>query len=192
MPEKKIVPWTKVGEEEVLAKMFGKKFVKQTFRNPETEKEDDYARFGQKDWSVVIPVTEDGQVVTVIQYKQGCDRITHELPAGTADFKDESPEEVMRRELLEETGYEPSEVISLGPPNCIATGSSWTYDHLFLAKGCKKVKEAKLDLNENIEVKLLSLAEWIELCHTTIFKHSAIVATFRALPHLGYTFAKPS
>ena len=182
MSEKKIVPWTKIGEPTVLAGKFGKKLISQIFRNPATDKEEEFVLFGQKDWSVVLPITEDGKkVVTVSQYKQGCDQIVLELPAGTADFKGETPEEVMRRELLEETGFEPLEVISLGPPQFMSTRNSWTKFHLFLAKGCKKVKEAKLDLNEEIETQLIPLDEWIELCFTEIVEPSAIVATFRSL-----------
>lgn len=188
MSEKKIQPWEKVGEQTVIAKKFGKQLVSQMFLNPATGKEEEFVLFGQKDWSVVLPVTEDGKVVAVKQYKQGCNQILLELPAGTADFKGETAEEVMRRELLEETGYEPKEVISLGPPQFIATRNSWTRFHPFLAKGCRKVKEAKIDLNEEIEVVLIPLEKWIDLCLKEIVEPSAIVATFRSLPHLGYQF----
>lgn len=188
MPEKKILSWKKVGDPLVVAKKFGKFLISQIFLNPSTNKEEEFVLFGQKDWSVVLPVTEDGEVVAVKQYKQGCDQILLELPAGTADFKGETAEEVMRRELLEETGYEPAEVIALGPPQFIATRNSPTQFHVFLAIGCKKVKEAKIDLNEEIEVVLIPLEKWIDLCLNEIIEPSAIVTTFRSLPHLGYQF----
>jgi len=188
MSEKKIQLWKKVGEPSFMAKKFGKQLIVQMFLNPTTGKEEEFVLFGQKDWSVVLPVTEDGEVVVVRQYKQGCHQILLELPAGTADFKDETPEEVMRRELLEETGYEPAEVIALGPSQYISTRNSWTRFHPFLARGCRKVKETKIDLNEEIEVILIPLEEWIDLCLKEIVEPSAIVATFRSLPHLGYQF----
>ena len=186
MAEKKIQPWEKVGEPTVLAGKFGKRLVSQNFRNPATGKEEEFTLYGQKDWSVVLPITEDGKVVTVSQYKQGCDQIVLELPAGTADFKDETPEEVMKRELLEETGYEPEEVILLGEPQYIATRNSWTRFWPFLARGCRKVKEVKIDLNEEIEVKIMPFDEWVQLALSSLVEPSAIVATFRSLPHLGY------
>lgn len=136
MSGKIIQPWQKVGEPVIIATEYGKKFIRQIFRNPATGKEEKFVLYGQRNWSVVLPFTDDGNVVAVRQYKQGCDQITLELPAGTADFKGETPEEVMRRELLEETGYEPAEVVVLGPPQFIATRNSWTQFHPFLAKGC--------------------------------------------------------
>ncbi len=96
----------------------------------------------------------------------------------------------MRRELLEETGYKPSEVIFLGPPLFMATRNSWTRFHPFLAKGCRKVKEAKVDLSEEIEVISTPLEEWILLALSELIEPSAIVTTFRSLPYLGYEFTK--
>ena len=182
---KVIQPWKKVGEATVLAAKFGKKLVSQPFEDPRTGKIDDFVLFGQRDWSVVLPITRSGEVVAVRQYKQGCDRIVVELPAGTADFQGESPESVMRRELLQETGYQPSKLVALGSPQWIATRSSWTRFYPFLALDCEKVQEAKLDASEDIEPVVFHLDEWIELCLEEIIEPSAIVATFRALPHLG-------
>ena len=71
----KIRPWEKVGEAKVLAKKFGKKFISQWFKNPATGKEEEFILFGQKDWSVVLPITEDEKVVAESQYKQGCHQI---------------------------------------------------------------------------------------------------------------------
>jgi len=190
MSDEKIKVWEKVGSATLLAGKFGKKMVSQIFLNPVTNEEEEFILFGQRDWSVVLPVTENEEVVAVEQYKQGCNQIVLELPAGTADFRDEIPEEVMRRELLEETGYEPQRVVALGPPQFIATRNSWTRFYVFLATGCRKVQEAKLDLNEEIKVKLFSLEEWVELSLKELIEPSAVVATYRALIHLGYWFVK--
>lgn len=182
--EKKLQIWTKVGEPTLLAGKFGKKLVSQMFKNPATGKEEEFVLFGQKSWSVVLPITEKLEVVAVRQYKQGCNKIVLELPAGTADFANETPEEVMRRELLEETGYEPEKVVTLSPALWLATRSSSTQFHAFLATGCKKVREAKLDLNEEIETELIPLDKWFELCASSIEEPSAIVATFRSIRYL--------
>ena len=182
--EKKILPWTKVGEPTVLAGKFGKKLVSQMFTNPATGKDEEFILFGQKNWSTVLPITENLEVVAVRQYKQGCNKIVLELPTGTADFASETPEQTMLRELLEETGYEPGKVIALPPAFWIATRSSYTQVYTFLATGCKKVKEAKLDLSEEIETELIPLDKWLELCASSIEEPSAIVATFRSIKHL--------
>lgn len=191
MAERKPLIWTKEGERTSLAKKFGKELYSQGFRNPKTDQLDEYILFAQRDWSVVLPVTVDRMVVAVLQYKQGCDCVVLETPAGTADFKDETPEKVMRRELLEETGYEPEKVVFLEPACYIATRNSPTRFYPFLALGCRKVKETKLDTGEDIVPKLIPLDEWIKLCLKELMEPSAITTTFRSLPYLGYRLQAP-
>ena len=57
------------------------------------------------DYSVVLALTEDGQVLIVRQYRPAVERETLELPCGLVD-PGETPEVAARRELLEETGYD--------------------------------------------------------------------------------------
>jgi ADP-ribose pyrophosphatase len=54
--------------------------------------------------SVVVPITEDGELLLVQQYRKPCEMISLELPAGKLD-EGESPETCAIRELHEETGY---------------------------------------------------------------------------------------
>ncbi|MBU2101235.1 NUDIX hydrolase [Patescibacteria group bacterium] len=184
-----LVPWDKIGDPTILAGKFGKSLISQMFRSPAGTLEE-YTFFGQNDWSVVLPVTTDGLVITNHEYKQGCHQVIHELPAGVADFSAETPEAVMRRELMQETGYEPAEVIFLGPPLFMASRSSWTRFHAFLATGCTKIGGQALDETEDIVTELVPLDDWIRLCLSQLIEPSAIVTTFRSLPHLGYSFTK--
>lgn len=181
--------WQKISEQ-TLAAGFGKEFRNAVFRNPLTGEDVDFKLIGQKDWSVVLPVTEDRMVLSVVQFKQGANKIMRELPAGTVDFSKELPVEVARRELREETGYALDEVIFLGPPQYIASRSSWTRFHCFLALGCVKVAEAKLDSIEDIEVELVPLARWIDMAQKEIEEPSALVTTFKSLPYLVQRFGK--
>src|SRR5438270_2739395 len=57
-------------------------------------------------WVNVIPLTTDGQLVLVEQYRHGSDTVELEVPGGVMDKGDKSPIETACRELLEETGYE--------------------------------------------------------------------------------------
>src|SRR5947209_11302147 len=52
----------------------------------------------------VLPVLPDGRLVLVRQYRKAAERILLEMPAGGIDG-DETPEEAVRREMIEETGY---------------------------------------------------------------------------------------
>ncbi len=54
----------------------------------------------------VVPVHDDGTVTLVRQYRAAVDAMVLEIPAGTRDHGDESPEASARRELAEEAGLE--------------------------------------------------------------------------------------
>jgi ADP-ribose diphosphatase len=53
----------------------------------------------------VVPIVGD-EVILVRQYRAAIDELLLEIPAGKRDKPDESPEEVARRELVEEIGME--------------------------------------------------------------------------------------
>ncbi len=52
----------------------------------------------------VVPVTDEGEIVCVRQYRYPIGRVMLEIPAGKLDSKDEDPEKAALRELREETG----------------------------------------------------------------------------------------
>ena len=98
---------------------------------------------------VVIPVLKDGKVLLQRAYKHGGGEVITEFCAGLMD-DGEVPEETARRELLEETGYSAGSLKFLGSCFANPTGSTMKY-HFFLAEGCEKVAEQKLDDTEQIE-----------------------------------------
>ena len=55
--------------------------------------------------AAVIPVTEEGKILMVRQYRNALDRFTLEIPAGKLDSPDEPTLDCAARELEEETGY---------------------------------------------------------------------------------------
>src|SRR5450432_3367472 len=66
------------------------------------------------EWVTAVPVTEDGKIVMVRQYRHALGITNIELPGGCVDDSDKNFEEAMARELLEETGYSFSSYESLG------------------------------------------------------------------------------
>lgn len=184
-PERNLAPWARSGKpDEILGKGYGKFLLRRMFNNPDTRQEEDFVLFGQKDWSVVLAVTTELEVLLVDQFKQGCESIVTELPAGTADFVEKSPLDVMRSELLAETGYGAGEVIAF-QPKWIATRNSPTRFHPFLAVGCERRREARYDLAEMIQWYSIPLVEWLRMVLLDqIAEPSAIVATMLAIPHL--------
>ncbi len=96
----------------------------------------------------VLPITEDGQVVLARQFRPGPGRVLDELPGGGVELG-ENHLTAVARELLEETGYQAGKIVSLGFP--VDSGYSTLIREAFLATGCTKVAEPKLDKNEFIQ-----------------------------------------
>jgi len=88
----------------------------------------------------VVPVTPEGNIVLVRQYRYPVGKIMLEVPAGKLDTG-EHPDECARRELEEETGYVAHTIKKL---SSIYTTPGFTdevihlyiADHLTLAKQC--------------------------------------------------------
>lgn len=106
-----------------------------------------------RDWAIVSAVTEDGRHVLVEQHRHGIDAPSLELAGGVVD-EGEAPAAAARRELLEETGYAPTELVSLGwvHPNPALHGNR---AHFFLATGARKVADPVDHFDERVEVALL-------------------------------------
>ena len=63
--------------------------------------------------SCAVPVTPDGKIVLIRQFRPAIGEWIWEIPAGTLEL-DESPEECMAREVVEEIGWEAESLESLG------------------------------------------------------------------------------
>ena len=60
--------------------------------------------------AAVVPVTKEGKILMVRQYRNAIDRFTLEIPAGAFDTTNESGATCVARELEEETGYKAGSV----------------------------------------------------------------------------------
>ena len=63
----------------------------------------------------VVPLTKEGEVVCIRQYRYALGRVTLEIPAGKFDYIGEDHREAALRELREETGYTTDNLIDIGP-----------------------------------------------------------------------------
>lgn len=101
-----------------------------------------------------VALTENNKVIIARQFRPGPEIIMDELPGGVA-HDGEDPERAARRELIEETGYEPGEMKHIGPVYKDAyTNTAWNY---YLATNCRKVTEQSLDEHEHVDVHLISI-----------------------------------
>ncbi|MCX2739882.1 NUDIX hydrolase [Pontibacter anaerobius] len=119
---------------------------------------DDYYVSVRPNVVLIFPLTEDGHVIFVRQYKHAAGGIFIELPGGVIDEHEDIPLEAARRELLEETGYT-SEVME----PLLEVIDNPTKDtnriYYFLARNAHKIAEQDLDVSEHIEVLKVPLQE---------------------------------
>jgi 8-oxo-dGTP pyrophosphatase MutT (NUDIX family) len=141
-----------------------------------TGAERDFVVLEFPDWVNIIPITDDGQVVLIKQYRHGISASTWEVPGGVIDAGEE-PLAAAIRELKEETGYAAANVRLLGrvSPNPAIQGN-WSYS--YLAEGCKLTGSRNLDPFEDIEVKLFSLDDIPELIRREEICNSMVINAF--------------
>jgi ADP-ribose pyrophosphatase len=111
---------------------------------------------------VIVPFTENGQLLFVEQYRPPVKSNCIEFPAGLAgdlaDAADESLLTAARRELLEETGFEATDLrfLTRASPTAGLTSEVMSY---FVARGLRRVAAGGGVENEQITTHLVPLAE---------------------------------
>ena len=111
------------------------------------------------DTAMIIPVTEDGKIIIALQEQP------HKPPfIGAVGGRVDEGEDILeaaKRELLEETGYKAKEWVLFDAVQPISK-IEWAV-YTFIAKGCKKIAEQKLDGAEKIDLKFVSFDEFINI-----------------------------
>jgi ADP-ribose pyrophosphatase len=108
----------------------------------------------------IVPVTSGGQIALVWQYRYTVDEFCMEVPAGGLS-PDLTPEEVARRELLEEVGGEAADLRYVGQ-FYTSNGISNEVAYVYLATGVK-LGEAQREPTELIEVRLVPVEEALRM-----------------------------
>ena len=118
---------------------------------------EDYYVLEYNNWVNAVAITDDNKILMVHQYRHAAEIVSLEIPGGVID-EGELPEQAIRRELLEETGYQfdDFELLCAVYANP-STANNHTY--CYLAKGGKKVQEQSLDEQEEIIVEAFTIAE---------------------------------
>ncbi len=115
------------------------------------------------DAAVIIPVTEQGEILFVKQWRRAVERRLIELPAGVLE-KGEQGAACAQRELQEETGYRAEKIILLG--GFYSTpGFCTEYLHLFVALGLT-ADPLEADEDEAIDLLVLPLSKAEEMIET--------------------------
>lgn len=132
------------------------------------------------DWVNVVPLTRDGQVVMVRQFRHGIRDVTLEVPAGLIDETDAAPSEAALRELREETGYATRRIVPLGVvhPNPAIMNNRC---HMFVAYDVEKVGAPQWDSTEELVVETVALDQVPELIRGGSVSNALTVVAFHLL-----------
>lgn len=141
-----------------------------TYYHPKRKTQREFVSLVCPDWVNVVPVTEDGRIVLVRQFRFGTDDLSLEVPGGMIE-PGEDPVVAGLRELAEETGYAGGKARLLGSmhPNPAIQNN---FCHAVLAEGVSLTKALDWDADEEIEVCVLPVAEVLALAHAGKITHS--------------------
>ena len=107
-----------------------------------------------------VPLTDDGGVILIRQYRHPVGRIIYDLPAGRAEAG-EPVQQAAARELEEETGYRAAQWQALAYFNQFP-GAMQVGTHLFLARELSPGPQ-RLDRYEDVEVVKMPFGEAMDL-----------------------------
>ncbi|PJA95609.1 MAG: NUDIX hydrolase [Ignavibacteriales bacterium CG_4_9_14_3_um_filter_34_10] len=107
--------------------------------------------------AVVVPVSKDGKIFLISQYRYPMNETTIELPAGKLE-KNEDPLIAAQRELKEETGFSSKDIVKLGK---IYTTPGFCNEilHIYLAENLNAGEHAREEGELGMQLIEMSLDE---------------------------------
>jgi ADP-ribose pyrophosphatase len=145
--------WQKLQEENISTGR--RQLLRRTFRMPDGRVEEFDIKL-EPQVVGILALTPEQRFLIARQFRPGPERLLEELPGGAIE-PGETPEEAAARELLEETGYS-------GDLHLVGASLDDAYSTLlrfnFVATGCKRSSDQRLEQNEFIEVAEMPLVEF--------------------------------
>ena len=128
--------------------------------------------------AAVLPVTSEGKILMVRQYRNALNRYTLEIPAGKLDAPDEPKIECAYRELEEETGFRTEKLEYLMSINTTVAFCDEAID-IFVAHNLIPSHQ-HLDEDEFIDLKAYTLEELKEKIFSGEIEDSKTIAALLA------------
>ncbi len=133
---------------------------------------------GHNGAAAVVPVTEDGKILMVRQYRNALDRMTLEIPAGGLNGADEETKAAAARELEEETGYRSDNLTFLISLNTTVAFCNEKID-VYVARDLTSSHQ-HLDEDEFIDVVAMDVEELTKMIYEGKLMDSKTVAAILA------------
>lgn len=134
--------------------------------------------------AVILPITTNGDIILINQFRPSLKKWLLELPAGTIEHG-EQPLQCAQRELEEETGFSAKTYISLGQVTPLA-GFCDEIQYLYVAKHLDYTRRYDCDDDEVIEVVTLSLGELEEKIRQESITDAKTIACLSKAKLCGY------
>ena len=178
-----INPWEKIGSV-YLGDFRIFRIRADSSRSPRTGHVHRFFVLESPDWVNVIPLTPEGNVVMIRQFRHGTEDVTLEVPGGMVDHEDGDPAVSAARELREETGYEAEAIVHLGS---VAPNPAFLNNHChsYLARNARRVVAPQLDGAEDIAFEEIPLSDIPALIRGGAITHSLTIAAFYFLELAG-------
>ncbi len=128
--------------------------------------------------AAVMPITDEGKILMVRQYRNALDRFTIEIPAGGRNTPDEPTRDCAARELEEETGYKSDDLSLLISINTTVAFCNELID-IYVAKNLKPSKQ-HLDEGEYVDVAEYDIDTLVNMVYDCTIKDGKTVAAIMA------------
>lgn len=154
-------PWMRVREDEIL-RSNGQKGI--------------YGVVEKDDAAIILPV-DKGMVWLVEQFRYTIQERALELPQGGWEMEIDSPEELARGELKEETGLDAAEMTQLGTL-WIAYGFNRQKHHVFLATGLRQTEKEPDPEEHDLVVHCVPVEEFERMMLDGVIRDNCTVAAW--------------
>lgn len=141
-------PWPRLSQE-VTGRYRIFDVAQERYERADASRTHDFFVILSPDWVNVVPITPEGRVVLIRQFRPGTGEITLEVPGGMVEPDEPDPSRTALRELEEETGYTAEGILataSIRPNPAILRNTL----HMFVATGARPLGRIHPDEGEEI------------------------------------------